>query len=130
MEIHVHVRTLIMIKFCYLFSFFIAGDEDVSSGLSEHSSDVLQPPTSMPHQPTHQPSHQLSRPLPSKETESELTEDAGSDLLTPSASDSKLTDGKPITSQQTDDATLSATKKQVQKKVNVYSAELSIKQLN
>lgn len=63
-----------------------AGDEYVSSGLSEHSSDRLQP---------------SSKLLTTKETDNEVTDGgSGSELLTPSASDSNLADGKPITLQK------------------------------
>ena len=82
-----------------------AGDEYVSSGLSEHSSDRLQP-SSKP---------QLV-PLTTKETESEDTDgisDSGSNLLTPSASESNLGDGKPITLQKSVNAGVADTRKEV-----------------
>ena len=80
------------------------GDEYVSSGLSEHSSDRLQP-SFKPHQ----------APLTSKEAESEVTDsigDSGSELFTP-ASESNLADGKPITLQKSVDAVAADTREQV-----------------
>ena len=82
-----------------------AGDEYVSSGLSEHSSDRLQP-SSKPQQV----------PLTTKETDNEVTDGdsgSGSELLTPSASDSNLGDGKPITLQKSMNASVADTRDQV-----------------
>ena len=72
------------------------GDDAVSSGLSEHSSDRLQLPSSKPIAP--------SLTVASKAAGSEGSEpgDDDSELLTPSASESTLVNGKPITSKNTD----------------------------
>ena len=79
-----------------------AGDEYVSSGLSEHSSDRLQ---------------QLSKPqwapLTSKEAESDGIGDSGSEKLTPSTSEPNLADGKPITLQKSVNAVEADTREQV-----------------
>ena len=63
------------------------GDEEVSSGLSEHSSDRI-PMLS-------------GNPEPAPLGEVAGGDDDSSELLTPSASESELINGKPITSQHT-----------------------------
>ena len=86
--------------------FYPSGDDAASSGLSEHSSDRLQPPSSKPVAPV--------LTVTSKEVGSEDRNDSepgdDSELLTPSASESTLVNGKPITSQKTD---TTSTKKQL-----------------
>ena len=76
--------------------FYPLGDDAVSSGLSEHSSDQLQLPPSKPVAPI--------PTIASKETGNEGREASGDDskLLTPSASESTLVNGKPVTSQDAD----------------------------
>ena len=85
--------------------FPLTGDE-VSSGLSDHSSDGLQPPP--PPSKTHAPS--TSQPSSIQEREERASggdEEDDSDFLTPTSSETKMSSngGKPITSQ---DATLVA----------------------
>ena len=98
--------------------FYPLGDDAVSSGLSEHSSDRLQLP---------QPSKPLApvTALASKEEAGneerdgrEASDDDDSELLTPSASESTLVNGKPITSQ---DADTSSAKKELQVVYTVFT---------
>ena len=78
----------------YMYISFHSGD-DISSGLSEHSSERLQ-------QWSAPSSKAMSVAIPTKGavvTKGCDQGDEDSDLLTPSASESTLVNGKPITSQ-------------------------------
>ena len=93
--------------------FYPLGDDAVSSGLSEHSSDRLQlPQPSKPIAPGVTPVTVASKEeAGSEERDGREASDDDSDLLTPSASESTLVNGKPITSQ---DADTSSAKKELQ----------------
>ena len=95
--------------------FYPLGDDAVSSGLSEHSSDRLQlPPPSKPIAPGVTTVTVASKKEAGSEERDgrEASDDGDSELLTPSASESTLVNGKPITSQ--DAADTSSAKKELQ----------------
>ena len=94
--------------FLYMYMYVPSGDDAVSSGLSEHSSDHLQPPPSKPIAPVLTVASQEGGIEGSNGSE---PGDDDSELLTPSASESTLVNGKPITSENAD---TSSTKKKLQ----------------
>ena len=91
--------------------FYPSGDDAVSSGLSEHSSDHLQPPSSKPVAPV---LTVASKEVGNEDRNHSEPGDDDSELLTPSASESTLVNGKPITSWKTD---TTSTKKQLLQEV-------------
>ena len=99
--------------------FYPLGDDAVSSGLSEHSSDRLQLPAlaSKPVAPVTTVASKEG--AGSEERDGREASDDDSELLTPSASESTLhvVNGKPITSQ--DAADTSSAKKDLQE-VYIY----------
>ena len=89
------------------------GDDAVSSGLSEHSSDRLQLPPSKPVAPV--TTAVSKKEAGCEDRDGREASDDDSELLTPSASESTLVNGKPITSDT------SSAKKELQK---VYISHL------
>lgn len=104
----------------FLYMYVPSGDDAVSSGLSEHSSDHLQPPPSKPTAPV---LTVASMEAGSEGSDGSEPGDDGSELLTPSASESTLVNDKPITLQNAD---TSSTKKKLQEVPTLHTFALYV----